>query len=185
MRCTERIAEDHAVLRRGLNILDRMVQIMEDGDRIEIFDIRTVLKFLRMFGDEYHQSMEEKVLFPALMGAAPQNDELHQTFLLEHAEERELVSSIEATLNPKHGIGFVRSSRRLILLLRNHLDKEDAVFADIAARLLSREEDEVIAARFTTNRTYSETYASFSRLERKYAHRPRAIPIEMDRRAHA
>jgi hemerythrin-like domain-containing protein len=167
-----------------LDILDRMVHIMEHGDRIEIFDIRTVLKFLRLFGDEYHQSMEEKVLFPVLLNAAPQKDVIHH-LLQEHGEERELVSAIEDALNPKHGPGFVRSSRRLIQLLRSHLDMEDSVFQDIAGRLLSKEEDEVIATEFTTHQTYSETYSTFARLERKYAPKARETFLELDRRAHA
>jgi hemerythrin-like domain-containing protein len=183
MRCTELIAQDHAVLRQGLNILDRMVQIMEEGDRIEILDIRTVLKFLRMFGDEYHQSMEEKVLFPVLLRAAPHD--VIQGLMLEHHEERELVTAIEDALSPKHGIGFVRNSRQLILLLRKHLDMEDKVFLDIAERLLSREEDEAIATEFTAHQPQSETYSAFARLERKYAAKPRTMPRELDRRAHA
>lgn len=183
MRCTELIAQDHAVLRRGLNILDRMVQIMEEGDRIEILDIRTVVRFLKLFGDQYHQSMEEKVLFPMLLRAAP-HDVIHN-LQLEHGEERELVAAIEDALNPKHGIGFVRNSRQLIQLLRKHLDMEDMVFCDIAERLLSKEEDEAIATEFTAHQPQSETYSTFARLEQKYAPKPRVISRELDRRAHA
>ena len=185
MKCSDIIAQDHAALRRGLNILDRMVQRMEEGNLIEIFDIRTMLKFLRIFGDEYHQSMEEHVLFPVLLRAAPEEVERHEMFLLEHAEERELLSAIDAALNPKHGIGFVQSSRRLILLLRNHLEKEERALEDISERLLPKDEDEVIAALFASNRPMPDIFASFSRLERKYAAKPRAIPAELDRRAHA
>jgi hemerythrin-like domain-containing protein len=56
--------------------------------------------------------MEEKVLFPALLRAAPQEGPLHN-MLLEHGEERALVAAIETALNPKKGMAFVRSSRRL------------------------------------------------------------------------
>jgi hemerythrin-like domain-containing protein len=157
---------------------------MENGERIEIFDIRTVLKFLRLFGDEYHQSMEEKVLFPVLLHASPQEDVI-QLLLREHGEERGLVAAIEDALNPKHGPGFVRSSRQLIQLLRSHLDMEDSVFQDIADRILSKEEDEVIATEFMAHQTYTETYSTFARLERKYAPKPRETFLEMDRRAHA
>ena len=163
MKCTEVLIEDHVILRRGLDILDRMCQIMEAGDRIEVFDIRTVLKFLRTFGE----------------------DPLYQRLLQDHREERELVSAIESTLNSRHGIGFVRSSRRLILLLRNHLDREDTVLCDIAERLLSSEEDERIAAEFRTRQSYLESFPGFDRLERKYAPKPRGSRIELDRRAHA
>jgi len=184
MKCTEIIAQDHAVLRRGLDILERMVHIMEKGERIEIFDIRTVLKFLHLFGDKYHQSMEEKVLYPVLLNATTQKDVIHH-LLREHGEERALVTAMEDALSPKHGIGFVTSSRQLIQLLRSHLDLEDAVFQDIADRLLSKEEDAVIASQFTTHQAYSDTYSTFARLERKYGPRPRETFLELDRRAHA
>ena len=81
MRVAHIFAQDQTDVRRGLNILDRMVQRMEEGQRIEIFDIRTLVKFLRVFGERYPQ-----------------------------AEILETVESIEASLNPKHGAGFVRSS---------------------------------------------------------------------------
>jgi hypothetical protein len=141
MRYTEVIAHDQAAVRRGMNILDRMVQRMEEGQLIEIFDIRTVIKFLRVFGERYPQD-----------------------------EVQELIGSIEASLNPKHGAGFVRSSRRMIQLFRNQIDKEPI---------------EPVAAEVPANPMLTESYADFARLERKYAAKPRAVPIELDRRAHA
>jgi hemerythrin-like domain-containing protein len=184
MMCTELIAQDHAVLRRWLDILDRMVQIMEEGERIEIPDIRTVLKFLRLFGDQCHQAMEEKILFPVMLRAAPQKNIIQQ-MILDYGEERELIAAIEETLNPKHGIGFVRNSRRLIQLLRNHLEMEDAVFFKNAERLLSKEEDEAIVTQFRTNRTETDPPAPFARLERKYAPKSRGTAVERNRSAHA
>jgi hypothetical protein len=83
---------------------------------------------------------------------------------------QELIGSIEASLSPKHGVGFVRSSRRLIHLLRNQIEQE---------------QDEPIAAESPASPMLTETYADFARLERKYASKPRAVPIELDRRAHA
>src|SRR5688572_2200770 len=122
MRSTDLMAQDHAVLRRGLDILDRMHLRTGEGALIEIYDIRTVLKFLREYGDSYHLS----------------------------TEERELLSEVEGALNPKHGIGFVRNSRRLILLLRNHQESDG---------------DEMTGARLTTGRSLTEVQASFSRME--------------------
>jgi hypothetical protein len=145
VRFTEVIAQDHMAVRRGLNILDRIVQSMEEGHLIEIFDIRTVIKFLRVFGERYPQ-----------------------------AEVQELIGSIEASLSPKHGAGFVRSSRHLIQLLRNQIDQEQV--EPIAAELPTSP---------PTSPMMTETYAEFARLERKYASKSRAVSIEQDRRAHA
>lgn len=180
MRCTELISRDHAILRRGLDILDGMVKELEYGERIEIADVTTILKFLRVFGDEYHQATEERILFPALFRTAPQEDSLSQLFH-EHSEERAVVAEIEAALNPKKGIAFVRSSRRLILLLSNHLDKEDAVLPDIVDRSLSKEEDAMVEAEFTKNRIQAETLVNFARLEQKYIRKPQERPLHSGR----
>ena len=171
MKCTELLSQDHAVLRRGLGVLDGMVKKLEDGDRIEIADVTAILKFLRFFGDEYHQTMEEKVLFPALMRAEPQQDSLRQ-MLVEHGEERAVVAEIEAALNPKKGIAFVRSTRRLTMLLGHHLDKEDIVLREVADRTLSEEQDALVVAEFSRNQTQPETYVNFARLEWKYIRKP-------------
>jgi|GEM_PF-3560528 len=141
MRFTEVVAQDQAAVRRGLNILDRMVQRMEEGQLIEIFDIRTVIQFLKVFGERYRQ-----------------------------ADVPELVGSIEASLSPKHGVGFVRSSRLLIQLFRSQIDQEQM---------------EHLEADLPANPMLAETYDDLARLERKYASKARAVPIELDRRAHA
>jgi len=180
MQCTELISRDHVIFRRGLDILDGMVKKLEDGERIEIADVTAILKFLKFFGDEYHQAMEERILFPALFGTAPQEGSLRQIFQ-EHSEERAAVAEIEAALNPKKGIAFVRSSRRLILLLRNHLDKEDFILPDIAERSLSKEEDEMVVAEYTKNRTEAETLVNFARLEKKYLRKPQGTPLKSER----
>ena len=171
MKCTELLSRDHAVLRRGLGVLDGMVKKLEDGDRIEIADVTAILNFLRFFGDEYHQTMEERILFPALMRAEPEEDSLRQ-MLVEHGEERAVVADIEAALNPKKGLAFVLSSRRLTLLLGRHLDKEDTVLREIAERTLPEEVDDMVAAEFTRNQKQPETYVNFARLEWKYIRKP-------------
>ena len=176
MKCTELVLQDHVMLRRGLDILDGMVKKLEDGERIEIADVVSILKFLRLFGDQYHQSMEENVLFPALLCANPDESPLSQ-MLTEHGEERSLVSAIENALKFKVGIDFVKSSRRLSVLLRNHLDKEESVFRRFADLTLSAAEDKIIVAEFMKNYIQPEAFINFSRLEGKYVSRLHAAPV--------
>src|SRR5207253_989762 len=105
MKCTELVIGDHLILRRGLNILDGMVRKLEDRQRIEIMDVTAILKFFRVFGDEYLQTMEETVLFPALR--LPQ-------MVSEHSEERALVTGIEDALrSTRPGAGVCTSAIRL------------------------------------------------------------------------
>jgi|RhiMetdeSRZDD1v2_1073273.scaffolds.fasta_scaffold37044_3 hemerythrin-like domain-containing protein len=130
MNFPELISPDHAILRRGLDILDGMVKKLEDGERIEIADVTAILKFLRFFG------------------------------------EQAIVADIEAALNHKRGIAFVHSSRRLILLLRDHLGKEDTFLPDIVDRSPSKE---------------AETVINFTRLENKYMRKPQETPLNSGR----
>jgi hemerythrin-like domain-containing protein len=176
MKCTEFVLQDHAILRRGLDVLDGMVKKLEDGERIEIADVVSILKFLRLFGDQYHQSIEENVLFPALLCAAPLESPLSH-MLTEHSEERSLVAAIENALKFKVGIDFVRSSRQLSVLLRNHLDKEDTVLRRLADQVLSAAEDNIIVAEFARNYIQPESCLNFSRLERKYTSKAMVSPL--------
>jgi len=96
MKSTDPVIHDHVNLQRGLSILDGMVRKLEEGDRIEIADVVSILKFLRLFGGQS-----------------------------EHSEERRLVTQIETALQRKAGNDFVRSSRQLGVLLRSRLDKKE------------------------------------------------------------
>jgi hemerythrin-like domain-containing protein len=167
MRCTQLVIQDHIILRRALGVVDGMLQKLDSGQRIEIFDATVMLKFLRLFGDQYHQAMEETVLFPALLAAAPDECPLHQ-FVSEHGEERTLVSEIEESLMSRKGMAFFRSSRRLTGLLRAHCDREETILGQLADRFLSIEHDEALGVEFLKKRCQAEPYADFSRLERRY-----------------
>src|SRR5262245_35298093 len=96
-QCTAIVIQDHIIIRRGLDIVDAMLKKLEGGQRIEIFDAMTMVKFMRIFGNQYHQAMEENVLFPALVRAAPDDNGLVQ-LVCEHGDERTLVDEIEEAL---------------------------------------------------------------------------------------
>jgi hemerythrin-like domain-containing protein len=167
MKCTELVISDHVLIRRGLAVVDGMLKKLEDGQRIEILDAATILKFLRLFGDHYHQAMEENVLFPALLRVAPHDTTLRQ-LASEHGDERLLVEQIEEALMFKRGMVFFRSSHQLTTLLRNHCDREETILHNLAEPFLSVEQDEAIVAEFTTAREQAVAFANFSKLERKY-----------------
>jgi hemerythrin-like domain-containing protein len=167
MKCTEIVLQDHIVIRRSLDIVDKMLEKMEHGQRIEIFDANAILKFFRFFADQYHQVMEEKVLFPALLRATPGDPALLQ-FASEHSHERSLVAEIEEALSSRRGMAFFRSSHQLTSLIRNHCGREEVVVCELAERCLSKEQDDEITAQFMTNRATAEGYANLSVLERRY-----------------
>ena len=166
MKCIELVVQDHVILRRALDILDGMVQRLEHGERIEIADAISVALFIRLFGVEYHQTMEERILFPALLHGAPNDSPLRQ-MLMEHTEQRALLATMDNALKVRKGADFVRNALAVIALLRNHFDREDSSLREIAS--FSKEEDDALVAEVTKNRKPPESYLNFSALEWKYA----------------
>jgi hemerythrin-like domain-containing protein len=166
MKCIELVIQDHVILRRALDILDAMVQRMKHGERIEIADAMTIAQFIRLFGVEYHQTMEEKVLFPAVLHGVPQDSPIRH-ILFEHTEQRALIAAMDIALKVRRGSDFVRNALGVIALLRNHFDREDICLREITSS--SKEEDDALVAEVMKNRKPPESYANFSALEWKYA----------------
>jgi hemerythrin-like domain-containing protein len=137
------------------------------------------LKFLRVFGDQYHQAMEENVLFPALLRAVPGDIALLQ-LVSEHGGEQSLVDDIEKALTSRRGMAFHRSSHQLTSLLRSHCEREGIIVGDLAQRYLSKDQDNEIAARFIACRCQVESHADLSRLERRYLSKPVRDPSGLD-----
>jgi hemerythrin-like domain-containing protein len=144
-----------------------MIKKLEAGDRIEIADVNALLRFFKVFGEEYHQAVEDNALFPALIIATPQGSPIHQ-MAAEHGEERSLVAWMTDAIASRRIADFAYTSRRLIVILRNHFDREDEALSQLAGHALSAESDEMIASEFM--RTFIEPSAlvNFQRLERKY-----------------
>src|SRR5687767_659540 len=65
MKWTEDLIHNREILRRGLDVLDGMVQRMENGQRIEIADATAILKLLNKLFD----AAEEGALVAVLEGA--------------------------------------------------------------------------------------------------------------------
>jgi hemerythrin-like domain-containing protein len=103
MKYTELVIQDHIVLLRGLDILEGMLTKLENGERIEIADVRAILKLIQV----------------------------HQ-LVMKHDESRALVIGATDALASRRVGDFVYSSRRLCTVLRSHMDLEDGVLDDLA-----------------------------------------------------
>jgi hemerythrin-like domain-containing protein len=172
MKCTDLLTQDHKFILRSLDVLDVIAAKVEKSDRVDTTDIESLLRFLRVFGDDQHQTKEESALFPVLLlNEKIQNGPLkHMEF--EHDQERSLVEGIAEALKTKKSPDFVHFANRLCALLRNHIHKEDHILFEIVEASLSTEQDEQAAGEFEKfdlaagNR--QELLDSLRRLESKY-----------------
>jgi hypothetical protein len=129
---------DHALLRRLLGILDGMVSTMEDGGRIEIADAVTLLNLLKFFEPEYHK-------------------------MLDGVDEELSIAGLEEALHAKRAHAFVQGSRRLTLMLRDHLDSDGDAEEHLSSKLPKK-----------------ENTLSLARLERKYEGETPSKPFRLD-----
>src|SRR5882672_11361366 len=125
MKCTELLDKDHQIILRAVDVLEQMADEVKKGHSVDPHDIESVVRFLKEFGDEYHQTKEESALFPILLKTSgPQQAKLGQ-MIFEHDQERSLVEGLEEALKTKRGEDFVHFANRLITLLRSHIYKEE------------------------------------------------------------
>jgi len=168
MKCTALLMDDHKIILRCLNILEQMATNVANAKLVDPDDLKTMLRFLRVFADDHHQAREESALFPEIMRTAQANDAAVRQMLFEHDQERSIVEALEDSLYTKQGPEFVYFANRLTALIRNHIYKEDHILFPIVDRALSAEQDENVAAELDKFQSDSGLLADLRRLEWKY-----------------
>ena len=171
MKCTELLAQDHKTILRALDVLEHMARRIADDQPVERGDIETILRFLRAFADDHHQTKEESALFPELMRTSNAQEGPLRQMLFEHDQERFLVEALQETLYAKKGVEFVHFADRFVALIRNHIHKEDNILFDIVERSLLPEQDEKVVAEFNKFQINPGFLADLRGLEWKYLQR--------------
>jgi len=169
MKCTDLLMEDHRLIMRAVDVLDKMALRVADDQRVEPEDVETLLRFLRVFADSYHQAKEESALFPELMRTSLANDARLRQMMFEHDQERSLVEGLEDAIHTQKGADFVHFANWLGILLRGHIKKEDDILFDIAARSLTTEQDENVTSQLNRFEIDSSLFEDFHRLEHTYS----------------
>lgn len=145
MKSTNHLMQDHKYILRALNILERMAEETSMDGILPEQDVEDLLRFLTLFVNRHHQDKEEAVLFPAILQDAndPRHSQIRQ-MVLEHNQERSLVEGLEDALRTKDAADFVALSKRLILVLRSHIYKEDHILFELADQVMTHAKDEQV-----------------------------------------
>jgi len=171
MKCTDLLIQDHKIIWRCLDVLEHMACRIDKEEYVDHEDVETLLRFLRTFADDHHQTKEESALFPELMRTSSAQEGPLRQMLFEHEQERSLVEALEEALHTKKGMDFVHFSGRFVDLIRNHIRKEDKILFAIVERSLSPQQDEKVAAEFGKFQFNPGLLADLRRLEWKYLRR--------------
>ncbi|MDI9481457.1 MAG: hemerythrin domain-containing protein [Syntrophomonadaceae bacterium] len=145
MQATQQLREEHSAVLLMLQVLERLIDRLQEGDRTAEEDLAPIIDFLKGFVDRCHHGKEEEWLFPALeaVGIPRQNGPIG-VMLEEHEAGRSLIQEMVQTLDQLEAGEMKTQLRQAALnyihLLRSHIRKENEVLFNMADQRLTPEE---------------------------------------------
>jgi hemerythrin-like domain-containing protein len=155
MRPTEQLKEEHKVIKHMLNVLAHVSKRLESGGEVSGEHLERIVDFIRTFADKCHHGKEEDLLFKAMEEAGvPKEGGPIAVMLTEHDQGRGYVKGMAEAgaefKQGKEGAGkkFAANARNYVLLLTQHIDKENNILYQIADMHLSGEKQEELLRLF-------------------------------------
>lgn len=146
MNPTGILMEEHNGIKLMLEILTKVCDKLDRGDKIDPEHLEKILEFIRVFADQCHHGKEEDLLFPAMEKAGIPNDGGPiGVMLTEHSAGRDYVKKLAEGIEQYKQGGqeaiskIIENSRGYIELLSQHIDKEDNVLYPMADSQLTQE----------------------------------------------
>src|SRR3989338_7741720 len=150
MSLTETLVEEHKLIKRMIDVLEKAANRLENGKEINPTVFENAVDFIRNFADKFHHAKEEDILFKEMIKKGmPEKDSPIEAMLIEHEQGRDFVRGImKATDELKKGdkkatAEIVKNARGYIELLREHIDKEDNILYPLAERMLAEDEKRI------------------------------------------
>ena len=149
---TQILSDEHRVIERVLSALEELTRLPVSGS-LERW--QKALEFFRHFADQCHHFKEEKVLFPAMEAhGIPGEGGPIGMMLAEHEEGRAHVRFMSAAVE-QFAMGRTVSEESLLsharadlILLREHIQKEDDILFRMADEVMTAEEQKTLSAAF-------------------------------------
>src|SRR3989338_5424904 len=149
MSLTETLVEEHKLIKRMIDVLEKAANRLENGKEINPSVFEQAADFIRNFADKFHHAKEEDILFKEMIKKGmPEKDSPVEAMLIEHEQGREFVKGlIKATAefkegNKKKAKEIIENARGYIELLREHIDKEDNILYPLAEKMFTKSEKE-------------------------------------------
>jgi hemerythrin-like domain-containing protein len=137
-RAIDDLKNEHQAVLLILSIMEEIISLIQMGTDPSKKDIIGILDFLKEFADKCHHGKEEGILFPELKKTGtPETDGLIQAMLSEHVTGRSLVRKMEdCFLDVPDHVTFTQAAIQYIVLLKNHIQKEENILFPMAEKLI-------------------------------------------------
>ena len=154
MKPTEILESEHRIIEQVLCCLEKLTEQSEKRKKLDCDAARDMADFFRMFADRFHHAKEEQHLFAVLEAhGMPREGGPTGVMLAEHDMGRGLVGEMEKAVKAyEQGDAtalknFEKAARAYVLLLREHIQKEDhCLFAMINDNLSDQEQERLLKA---------------------------------------
>ncbi|HTZ39483.1 MAG TPA: hemerythrin domain-containing protein [Syntrophales bacterium] len=155
MKATEILMEEHRVIEGVLTSLETAAKRLSKGEAVPAGIFLKAADFIKGFADGCHHKKEEGVLFPALIAnGMPKDSGPVAVMLAEHEEGRRLTRAmrvgserIQGGDNTAHS-QVIENALGYVMLLRQHIMKEDNVLFPMADKVIPVEQHEKITEAF-------------------------------------
>lgn len=150
MKATQQLKDEHEGISIMLNILEHLYRQLNATGSLNKEHFEGILEFLKIFVDKCHHGKEEDLLFPALIALGVPEEGPIATMLSEHEMGRRYVNAMSEAFasynaeNESSAKEIMKNAQGYILLLRSHIEKENAVLFVIAdSHLSNKRQDEL------------------------------------------
>ncbi len=155
MKATDTLMEEHRIIERVLTALEKQARRLDAGEAVRPSFFLDAADFVRNFADGCHHEKEEDNLFPAMVAHGFSEDEGPVAAMLaDHEEGRRLTGAMcDAAERLEAGDTeaapeVVRNAMGYVVVLRQHIMKEDNVLFPMAEQALPEEQKDQLAEAF-------------------------------------
>jgi hemerythrin-like domain-containing protein len=155
VKVTDILSSEHRVIEQVLDSVKCIVDQAHKNNRLDIQDARDAVDFFRMFADRCHHGKEESLFFPMLetkgfdaqggpTGVMRAEHEQGREYVRQMKDALELIASGKNEALEK----FARNAKNYIMLLHEHIQKEDHCLFGMANQVLRDEDHQELINQF-------------------------------------
>lgn len=148
---SEYLVKEHKGILVGLQILEKMIQLVRGNALHDQSDISEIINFLKLFADKCHHGKEEGLLFPLMekYGIPKEKGPIGQ-MLTEHDAGRELIRKMSdaGSASELNKALFIESAENYIRLLRAHIEKENTILFPMGDKVIPVEQQPALIETF-------------------------------------
>lgn len=155
MKATEILMEEHVVIERVLTALETSIHRLERGEAVRPGFFIDAADFIKGFADGCHHKKEEQVLFVSLLAhGLPTQGGPVQVMLSEHDQGRKLAAQMREGAqrwdagDPSGRLEVITAAKNYVVMLRNHIYKENNVLFPMADRIIPIADHEQLRENF-------------------------------------